>query len=320
MEKLVEVKNLKKWFWMGKSPLGKKEAVRAVDDVSFYVKKKEVLGVVGESGCGKTTCGKVILRILDPTGGSVYFNGQEITHLNRKEILKFRKRMMIIYQDPFGSLDPRMTIGATIAEPMEVHKITSKKEQEEKVIEIMGKVGLLPDQINRYPHEFSGGQRQRIGIARALANNPEFIVADECVSALDVSIQAQIINLLQDLQKEFGLTLLFVAHDLSVIEHICDRVAVMYLGKIVETAPKKELFNNPKHPYTQALLSAIPIPDPKLRKRGEILMGDVPSPINPPSGCRFHTRCTDAKAICQEEEPKLLASEDTHCVACHLFS
>jgi len=320
MEKLVEVKSLKKWFWMGKSPLGKKEAVRAVDDVSFYVKKKEVLGLVGESGCGKTTCGKVILRILDPTDGSIYFNGQEITHLNRKEILKFRKRMMIIYQDPFGSLDPRMTIGATIAEPMEVHKIASKKEQEEKVIEIMGKVGLLPDQINRYPHEFSGGQRQRIGIARALATNPEFIVADECVSALDVSIQAQIINLLQDLQKEFGLTLLFVAHDLSVIKHICDRVAVMYLGKIVETAPKKELFNNPKHPYTQALLSAIPIPDPKLRKRGEILMGDVPSPINPPSGCRFHTRCPDAKAICQEEEPQLMASEDTHCVACHLFS
>jgi len=320
MEKLVEVKNLKKWFWMGKSPLGKKEAVRAVDDVSFYVKKKEVLGLVGESGCGKTTCGKVILRILDPTDGSIYFNGQEITHLNRKEILKFRKRMMIIYQDPFGSLDPRMTIGATIAEPMEVHKITSKKEQEEKVIEIMGKVGLLPDQINRYPHEFSGGQRQRIGIARALANNPEFIVADECVSALDVSIQAQIINLLQDLQKEFGLTLLFVAHDLSVIKHICDRVSVMYLGKIVETAPKKALFNNPKHPYTQALLSAIPIPDPKLRKRGKILMGDVPSPINPPSGCRFHTRCPYVKAICQEKEPELIASEDTHCVACHLFS
>jgi len=320
MEKLVEVKNLKKWFWMGKSPLGKKEAVRAVDDVSFYVKKKEVLGLVGESGCGKTTCGKVILRILDPTGGSVYFNGQEITHLNRKEILKFRKRMMIIYQDPFGSLDPRMTIGSTIAEPMEVHKIGSKKEQEEKVIEIMGKVGLLPDQINRYPHEFSGGQRQRIGIARALATNPEFIVADECVSALDVSIQAQIINLLQDLQKEFGLTLLFVAHDLSVIKHICDRVAVMYLGKIVETGSKKRLFSNPKHPYTQALLSAIPIPDPKLRKKGKILMGDVPSPINPPSGCRFHTRCPYVKTVCKEEEPELKFFEDNHYIACHLFS
>jgi len=319
MEKLVEVKNLKKWFLIGKSPLGKKEAIRAVDDVSFYIKKKEVLGLVGESGCGKTTCGKVILRILEPTDGSIFFDGQEISHISRKEMLKFRKRMMIIYQDPFGSLDPRMTIGATIAEPMEVHKIGSKKEQEKRVIEIMEKVGLFSDQINRYPHEFSGGQRQRIGIARALATNPEFIVADECVSALDVSIQAQIINLLQDLQKEFGLTLLFVAHDLSVIKHICDRVAVMYLGKIVETAPKKELFNNPKHPYTQALLSAIPIPDPKLRKRGEILMGDVPSPINPPSGCRFHTRCPYVKAICKEEEPKLETSENTHRVACHLF-
>ncbi|GAI76994.1 unnamed protein product, partial [marine sediment metagenome] len=297
MEKLVEVKNLKKWFWTGKSLLGKKKAVRAVDDVSFFIEKKEILGLVGESGCGKTTCGKTILRILDPTEGKIYFNGQEITHLRKKEMLKFRRKMMIIYQDPFGSLDPRMTIGATIAEPMEVHKTASKKEREEKVIEIMGKVGLLPDQISRYPHEFSGGQRQRIGIARALATNPEFIVADECVSALDVSIQAQIINLLLDLQKEFGLTLLFVAHDLSVIKHICDRVAVMYLGKIVETASKKGLFNNPKHPYTQALLSAIPIPDPKLRKKGKILMGDVPSPINPPSGCRFHTRCPYVKAV-----------------------
>jgi len=320
MEKFVEVKNLKKWFLIGKSPLGKKEAVRAVDGVSFYIKRKEVLGLVGESGCGKTTCGKVILRILDPTDGAIFFDGQEISHISRKEMLKFRKRMMIIYQDPFGSLDPRMTIGQTIAEPMEVHKIGSKREQEERVIDIMEKVGLFPDQINRYPHEFSGGQRQRIGIARALATNPEFIVADECVSALDVSIQAQIINLLQDLQKEFGLTLLFVAHDLSVIKHICDRIAVMYLGKIVETATKKELFNNPKHPYTRALLSAIPIPDPKLRKRGEILTGDVPSPINPPSGCRFHTRCPYAKAICKEEEPKLETSNNTHYIACHLFA
>lgn len=320
MEKLVEVKNLKKWFWIGKSPLGKKRAVRAVDDVSFFIEKKEILGLVGESGCGKTTCGKTILRILDPTEGKIYFDGQEITYLRKKEMLKFRRKMMIIYQDPFGSLDPRMTIGAAIAEPMEVHKIASKKEREEKVIEIMGKVGLLPDQISRYPHEFSGGQRQRIGIARALATNPEFIVADECVSALDVSIQAQIINLLQDLQKEFGLTLLFVAHDLSVIKHICDRVAVMYLGKIVETAPKKELFNSPKHPYTQALLSAVPIPDPKLRKKGKILMGDVPSPINPPSGCRFHTRCPYVKNVCKEEEPELKSFENNHYVACHLFS
>ncbi|MCJ7789631.1 MAG: ABC transporter ATP-binding protein [Candidatus Atribacteria bacterium] len=320
MEKLVEVKNLKKWFWTGKGIFGKKEAVRAVDNVSFYIEKREVLGLVGESGCGKTTCGKTILRVLDPTAGSIFFKGQNITHLKRKELLKFRKRMMIIYQDPFGSLDPRMTIGSTIAEPMEVHKIIPRKEQEEKVIEIMGKVGLLSDQINRYPHEFSGGQRQRIGIARALATNPEFIVADECVSALDVSIQAQIINLLQDLQKEFGLTLLFVAHDLSVIKHICDRVAVMYLGKIVESAPKKELFSNPQHPYTQALLSAIPIPDPKLRKKGHILMGDVPSPVNPPSGCRFHTRCPYVKTRCKEVEPELKCFENIHYIACHLFS
>jgi len=320
MEKLVEVKNLKKWFWTGKGIFGKKEAVRAVDNVSFYIEKREVLGLVGESGCGKTTCGKTILRVLDPTAGSIFFKGQNITHLKRKELLKFRKRMMIIYQDPFGSLDPRMTIGSTIAEPMEVHKIIPRKEQEEKVIEIMGKVGLLSDQINRYPHEFSGGQRQRIGIARALATNPEFIVADECVSALDVSIQAQIINLLQDLQKEFGLTLLFVAHDLSVIKHICDRVAVMYLGKIVESAPKKELFDNPQHPYTKALLSAIPIPNPGLRKKGHILMGDVPSPVNPPSGCRFHTRCPYVKTRCKEVEPELKSFENIHYIACHLFS
>jgi len=320
MEKLVEVKNLKKWFWTGKGIFGKKEAVRAVDNVSFYIEKREVLGLVGESGCGKTTCGKTILRVLDPTAGSIFFKGQNITHLKRKELLKFRKRMMIIYQDPFGSLDPRMTIGSTIAEPMEVHKIIPRKEQKEKVIEIMGKVGLLSDQINRYPHEFSGGQRQRIGIARALATNPEFIVADECVSALDVSIQAQIINLLQDLQKEFGLTLLFVAHDLSVIKHICDRVAVMYLGKIVESAPKKELFDNPQHPYTKALLSAIPIPNSGLRKKGHILMGDVPSPVNPPSGCRFHTRCPYVKNRCKEVEPELKCFENIHYIACHLFS
>ena len=316
----MEVKNLKKWFLVGKSPLGKKELVRAVDGVSFYIQKKEILGLVGESGCGKTTCGKVILRILDPTAGSIFFDGQEISHLPKKEMQKFRKRMMIIYQDPFGSLDPRMTIGASIVEPMEVHKIGSKQEREERVIEIMEKVGLFPDQINRYPHEFSGGQRQRIGIARALATNPEFIVADECVSALDVSIRAQIINLLQNLQKEFGLTLLFVTHDLSVIKHICDRVAVMYLGKIVESAPKIDLFNNPKHPYTRALLSAIPIPDPKDRKKREILMGDIPSPINPPSGCRFHTRCPQVKQICKEEEPPLQSSNNLHYVACHLFN
>ena len=319
MDNLIEVRNLKKWFWTGGVLLGQKEAVRAVDGMSFCVKKREVLGLVGESGCGKTTCGKVILRILDATAGSIYFDGHDITHLSSKEMIKFRRRMMIIYQDPFGSLDPRMTVGAAIAEPMEVHKVARKKKKEEKVVEIMRKVGLTPDQVNRYPHEFSGGQRQRIGIARALATDPEFIVADEPVSALDVSIQAQIINLLQDLQKEFGLTLLFVAHDLSVIKHISDRVAVMYLGKIVEMTSKKELFDNPKHPYTEALLSAIPIPNPRFRKKGRILMGDVPSPVNIPSGCRFHTRCGYVRSICRENEPELKDVGGEHLVACHLF-
>jgi len=319
MEKLVEVRNLKKYFLTGGGPFGEKDAVRAVDDVSFYIKKKEVLGLVGESGCGKTTCGKVILRLIDSTSGNIYFDGYDITHLEKKEMMKFRRKMMIIYQDPFSSLDPRMTVGKTVAEPMEVHNTVSKKEKENRVIELMEKVGLTPDQINRYPHEFSGGQRQRIGIARALAIDPEFIVADEPVSALDVSIQAQIINLLQDLQKEFGLTLLFISHDLSIIKHISDRVAVMYLGKIVEMASKRELFDNPKHPYTEALLSAIPIPNPRFRKKRAILMGDVPSPINPPSGCRFHTRCRYVKAICKEKEPELIDLRDGHYVACYLF-
>jgi len=319
MESLIEIRNLKKWFWTGGVLFGQKEAVRAVDGMSFYIKKREVLGLVGESGCGKTTCGKVILRILDASGGSIYFDGHDITHLRRKEMMKFRRRMMIIYQDPFGSLDPRMAVGAAIAEPMEVHNVASKKKKEEKVIEIMRKVGLTPDQMNRYPHEFSGGQRQRIGIARALAASPEFIVADEAVSALDVSIQAQIINLLQDLKKEFGLTLLFIAHDLSVIKHISDRVAVMYLGKIVEMTSKKELFDNPKHPYTEALLSAIPVPNPRFRKKGTILMGDVPSPVNIPSGCRFHTRCGYVRSICRENEPELKDVGGKHLVACHLF-
>jgi len=319
MEKLIEIKNLKKWFSVT-THSNLKKSVKAVDDVSFHIEKKEILSLVGESGCGKTTCGKTIIRIFNPTGGNIYFNNKDITKLNKREMLKFRKRMMIIYQDPFGSLDPRMTIGSTIAEPMEVHNLFSKKERVEKVVEIMKKVGLLPDQINRYPHEFSGGQRQRIGIARALATNPEFIVADEPVSALDVSIQAQIINLLKDLQEEFGLTMLFVAHDLSVVKHISDRVAVMYLGKIVETSSKKELFNNPMHPYTQALLSAIPVPDPQKRSKGQILSGDVPSPMDPPLGCRFNTRCPYVKKLCTEIEPELIEVNKEHLVSCHLFS
>jgi len=319
LDKLIEVKNLKKYFNTGKTFFSKGEYVRAVDDISFYIKRREILGLVGESGCGKTTCGKVILRIQEPTAGSVFFNGEDITRLERWEMIKLKKKMMIIYQDPFGSLDPRMSIGATIAEPMEVHKTLPKNERKDRVVELMRKVGLNGDQINRYPHEFSGGQRQRIGIARALAAHPEFLVADESVSALDVSIQAQIINLLKDLQEEFGLSLLFIAHDLSVIKHISDRVAVMYLGKIVEMASKIELFDNPKHPYTRALLSAIPVPDPKYRKKGEILMGDVPSPIDPPAGCRFHTRCSHVMAICREMAPELIDSENSHYVACHLI-
>lgn len=297
-----------------------KEAVRAVDDVSFSIERREVLGLVGESGCGKTTCGKVILKILEPTDGSIYFDGREITHLKKREMMPIRRRMMVIYQDPFGSLDPRMTIKSTIAEPMAVHNCVPKKKREEKVIEIMEKVGLTPDQRFRYPHEFSGGQRQRIGIARALAINPDFIVADESVSALDVSIQAQIINLLHDLQEEFGITLLFIAHDLSVIKHISDRIAVMYLGTIVEKASKKVIFDDPKHPYTRALLSAIPVPNPRLKKKGEILTGDVPSPVNPPSGCRFHPRCPYKMDICDKKVPELKEITPNQFVACFLYA
>jgi len=311
--KLIEVKNLKKWFWTGSAFGGRKQAVRAVDDVSFSIARREILGMVGESGCGKTTCGKVILRIHEPTSGKIFYDSEDITHIKRRDLIRLKEKMMIIYQDPFGSLDPRMTIGGAISEPMEVHKTLSKGERRQKVTGLMEKVGLSSDQ-------FSGGQRQRIGIARALATDPDFVVADESVSALDVSIQAQIINLLKDLQEEFGLTMLFIAHDLSVIKHISDRVVVMYLGKIVETASKTALFSDPKHPYTEALLSAIPIPDPKKRKRGQILMGDVPSPINPPPGCRFHTRCPHVMSICKEAEPDMIGLNDSHQVACYLYN
>jgi oligopeptide/dipeptide ABC transporter ATP-binding protein len=317
MDNLIEVKNLKKYFYQGSGPFKKKEAIKALDDVSFYIKRNEILGLVGESGCGKTTCGKLILRLINPTAGSIYFDGHDITHLKPKQMNEFRKKMMIIYQDPYGSLDPRMTIGAAIAEPIEVHKLaTTKEEKENKIIELMEKVGLTPDQINRYPHEFSGGQRQRIGIARALATNPIFIVADEPVSALDVSIQAQIINLLKDLQKDFGLTLLFITHDLSVIKHTSDRIAVMYAGKLVELASKQDLFHEPMHPYTKALLSAIPIPDPEYQTKYIPLTGEVPSLIHPPPGCRFHPRCTEARPECSQNEPELREVKKDHFVAC----
>src|SRR4030042_4643925 len=318
MDNLVEVKELKKYFYQGGGPFKKKEAIKALDNVSFNIKRNEILGLVGESGCGKTTCGKLILRLINPTAGSIYFDGHDITHLKPKQMSEFRRKMMIIYQDPYGSLDPRITIGAAIAEPMEVHKLTkTKEEKENKIIELMEKVGLTPDQINRYPHEFSGGQRQRIGIARALATNPTFIVADEPVSALDVSIQAQIINLLKDLQKDFGLTLLFITHDLGVIKHTSDRIAVMYAGKLVELASKQDLFSDHFHPYTQALLSAIPIPNPLLRTQAVELKGEVPSLIHPPSGCLFHPRCSKCDGIsCSEKEPVLKEVEKNNFVAC----
>lgn len=317
MDTLVEVKNLKKYFYQGGGPLKSKDAIKAVDDVSFSIKRKEILGLVGESGCGKTTCGKLILRLMKPTEGSIFFDGVDITFLKPKQMKEIRKKMMIIYQDPYGSLDPRMTIGAAIAEPIEVHNLAeTKEEKENKIIELMEKVGLTQDQINRYPHEFSGGQRQRIGIARALATNPTFIVADEPVSALDVSIQAQIINLLKDLQKDFGLTLLFITHDLSVIKHTSDRIAVMYAGKLVELASKQDLFSDPLHPYTQALLSAIPVPDPDRQTKYIPLTGEVPSLINPPPGCRFHPRCTQARPDCSMGEPVLREVKKDHFVAC----
>jgi oligopeptide/dipeptide ABC transporter ATP-binding protein len=317
MDKLIEVNNLKKYFYQGGGPFKKKDAIKAVDDVSFFIKRNEILGLVGESGCGKTTCGKLILRLMNPTAGTIFFDGQDITHIKQRQMTKIRKKMMIIYQDPYGSLDPRMTIGTAIAEPIEVHKLAATKEEKEnKIIELMEKVGLNPDQLNRYPHEFSGGQRQRIGIARALATNPIFIVADEPVSALDVSIQAQIINLLKDLQKDFGLTLLFITHDLSVIKHTSDRIAVMYAGKLVELALKKDLFCEPLHPYTQALLSAIPVPDPDHRTTHIPLRGEVPSLLHPPAGCRFHPRCSKATSECSKCEPELREVKKDHFIAC----
>lgn len=319
-DKLIEVKNLKKWFHIDKGISQKDVTIKAVDNISFNIKRGEIFSMVGESGCGKTTCGKMLLKIIDPTSGSIFFNKVEIARIKQEEMKKLRRKMMIIYQDPFGSLDPRMRIGKIISEPLEVHNIGTPKEQKERVVQLMEKVGLFPDQINRYPHEFSGGQRQRIGIARALATNPEFIVADEPVSALDVSIQAQIVNLLKQLQEEFGLTLLFVAHDLSVVKHISDRVAIMYLGKIVEMAEKNSFFNNPKHPYTQLLLSSIPIPDPRIKKQQGTAMDDVSKPISSPQGCHFHHRCPKVMDICKIEEPTILKFWPDHYVACHLFN
>ena len=292
--------------------------VQAVDGVSFHINKGEIMGLVGESGCGKTTVGRLILGLYGPTAGEIHFEGANISKLSKQEMRNVRRNMQVIFQDPFGSLNPRMTIGNIVGEPLYVHNIAKGKEKEERVINILETVGISSRYMKRYPHEFSGGQRQRIGIARALALNPKLIVCDEPVSALDVSIQAQVINLLEDLQAKFGFTYLFIAHDLSVIKHISDKVAVMYLGKIVELADTEDLYANPLHPYTEALLSAVPLPDPTLDRKRIVLEGDVPSPINPPSGCHFRTRCKYVKPICGEEEPPLMEIVKDHYVACHL--
>jgi peptide/nickel transport system ATP-binding protein/oligopeptide transport system ATP-binding protein len=316
-EDLVEVKNLYKYFPVRGGLLQRVVAwVQAVDDVSFSVRQGETLGLVGESGCGKTTVGRTMLRLTEPTGGSVLYEGTDLFKLHGGELKKMRRNMQIIFQDPYASLDPRMPIGESIAEGLKIHNVGTPRERFEIVIETLRKVGLEDYHARRYPHEFSGGQRQRIGIARALALQPKFIICDEPVSALDVSIQSQVLNILNDLQKEFGLTYLFIAHNLSVVEHISHRVAVMYLGKVVEMATREELFRNPLHPYTQALMSAIPIPDPTLKRERIILPGDVPSPLNPPSGCRFHPRCPVAMEHCALEEPPFIEVSPNHWVAC----
>jgi oligopeptide transport system ATP-binding protein len=318
---VLEVRGLVKHFPVSRGLIRRKVIglVRAVEGVSFEIARGETLALVGESGCGKSTTGRLVLRLMDPTAGSVRFKGEEIANLDKNALRRLRRHMQIIFQDPYASLNPRMTVGEILAEPMAVHGLHTETERESRVRELLDVVGLLPEQARRYPHQFSGGQRQRIGIARALAVNPDLIVCDEPVSALDVSIQAQIVNLLQNLQRRFGLSYLFIAHDLAVVKHISDRVAVMYLGKLVEIASKRDLYARPLHPYTQALLSAIPRPDPRLRKQRLLLAGDVPSPFAPPPGCRFHTRCPFAQARCRAEEPVLRDAGAGHRVACHFY-
>ena len=317
-EVILKVENLKKYFPIKGGFFSKTIGnVKAVDGVSLEVRKGETLGIVGESGCGKSTTGRAILQLLKPTGGKVYFKDQDLSKLSKKEMRALRPKMQLIFQDPYSSLNPRMTVGQIIGEALIDHKMATKENLRAKVLEVMDLCGLAEYQIDRFPHEFSGGQRQRIGIARALALDPEFIVADEPVSALDVSIQAQIINLLVKLQKEKGFSYMFISHDLSVVEHLCQRVGVMYLGSMVELADKDELFDNPLHPYTKALLTAIPIPDPTIKRDRIILTGDIPSPANPPKGCKFHTRCPYATDKCKEEAPEYREIKEGHFVACH---
>jgi oligopeptide/dipeptide ABC transporter ATP-binding protein len=314
----LRVDNLKSFFPVRRGIFSRISGyVKAVDDVSLFVGVGETLGLVGESGCGKTTLGRTILRLIPPSGGRVIFDGLPLDQLSESELRVLRKEMQIIFQDPFGSLNPRMSIENLIGEPITVHRLAEGKQRRERVAQLLQRVGLSEEHMQRYPHEFSGGQRQRIGIARALALEPRFIVCDEPVSALDVSIQAQIINLLRDLQKEYNLSYLFIAHDLRVVENISDRVAVMYLGKIVEIASSEELYRSPRHPYTVALMSAIPVPDPERKRKRIILPGDVPSPIDPPPGCSFHPRCFNAKEICSQTMPELLEHSSGHFFACH---
>ncbi|MBI2757563.1 MAG: dipeptide ABC transporter ATP-binding protein [Chloroflexi bacterium] len=316
---LVNVQGLKKYFPVRAGIMQRVVAqVQAVDDVSFIVRKGETLGMVGESGCGKTTIGRTMLRLIEPTAGSVIYDGRDVFKLKSAELKAARRDLQIIFQDPYASLDPRVPIGESVMEGLHIHNIGASKERVDVMMDTLKRVGLEHYHARRYPHEFSGGQRQRIGIARALALRPKFIVCDEPVSALDVSIQSQVLNILKDLQSEFGLTYLFIAHNLSVVEHISDRVAVMYLGKMVELADRDEIYRDPKHPYTQALMSAIPVPDPKMKRKRTILKGDVPSPLHPPSGCRFHPRCPIAVEMCSQKEPEFREIKPNHWVACWL--